>query len=158
MPTAGAIGSKTPDSRLHDSKIEPCLWSLAACTGPLGRATTPLASVGCLDQLHNLLAMQRSLKSLCPHWGFDQPGDERRAGRKSFNDFTNVLPFVMPACQQDRITNRERRQALVDDPGERPNLGTHEILLQFGCLMDRRSLGKRNDQYAGEFGIAESGE
>ena len=51
-------------------------------------ATTPLASVGCLDQLHNLLAMQRGLKSLCPHWGFDLPGDDRRAGRQSFNDFS----------------------------------------------------------------------
>ena len=103
-------------------------------------------------------AMQRNLQAIYPHWGFNLPGDERRTVCQFLDDLANVLPFVVPAGQEDRIMHSQRRKALVDDPSEGPDAGTHEILLQLGRLVNRRGLGKRDDQHASELRVTEAGE
>ena len=99
-------------------------------------------------------AMQRGLQALGPHRGFELPGDEGRTVGQLFHNLANILPFVALAGKEDRIAHGQRRKALVNDPGEGADVGPHEIGLQLGGLMDRRCLGQRDDQHAGEGGIA----
>ena len=58
------------------------------------------------------------------------------------------------AALQQRITGPAMKQALIDHPGEGFDMCAAQIVLQRGSLVNRRGLGKREEQDVSEGGIA----
>jgi hypothetical protein len=59
------------------------------------------------------------------------------------NELTQMRTFVGTPREQHRVGHRERRQALVHDPGERLDAGAGQIALELHRLVDRSGLWKR---------------
>ena len=91
--------------------------------------TVPMPSRPGSSCVNGWRAMQRSLQALCSYGGFELPGHDRHTRRQLFDDLVNVLRLVVPAGHKNRVMHRQRREALVDDPREGPDVGAHEILL-----------------------------
>ena len=52
--------------------------------------------------------------------------------------------FMVPPRAQDRVGDVQRRQALVDDPRERRNIGACQITLELHRFVNGRGLGQRD--------------
>ena len=54
--------------------------------------------------------------------------------------------LVAPPRAQDRVGDVERRQALVDDPRERRDVGARQITFELHRFVNRRGLRQRDEQ------------
>ncbi len=69
-----------------------------------------------------------------------------------------MLSLLSSAGSKQGIRNLERRQTLVDDPGERFDVGAGEITLQLHRLVDRCGLRERDEQDVSERRIPQPGQ
>ena len=66
--------------------------------------------------------------------------------------------FMAPPRAQDRVGDVERRQALVDDPRERRDVGARQITFELHRLVNRRGLRQRDEQDRRELWVPQAGQ